>query len=222
MLVPSKYIKTQAERLNVLPAFIYVEREPDFVLAASVSGANLATGLCCQHQVDLILMDVQTENRENGLILNYSQLTGSHLDIDEGRRELRRTDKDGKQVSYDPPRYEYSYNFDFTITVDTPYFDEMSFRLNPRPIILESEAPSVFSLVRSINPSYNIEYRRYIQLADEMRAAVDHACAVSHAAPTANRVQNIPTPAASVEWICPACGGSNTGKFCEYCGTPRP
>ena len=39
MLVSSKYIKTQAERLNVLPAFIYVEREPDFVLAASVSGA---------------------------------------------------------------------------------------------------------------------------------------------------------------------------------------
>lgn len=222
MLVPSKYIKTQAERLNVLPAFIYVEREPDFVLAASVSGANLATELCCQQQVYLILMDVQTENRENGLILNYSQLTGSHLDIDEGRRELRRTDKDGKQVSYDPPRYEYSYNFDFTITVDTPYFDEMSFRLNPRPIILESEAPSVFSLVRSIGPSYNIEYRRYIQLADEMRAAVDQARAVSHAAPTANRVQNIPTPAASVEWICPACGGSNTGKFCEYCGTPRP
>ena len=130
MLVPSKYIKTQAERLNVLPAFIYVEMEPDF--------------------------------------------------------------------------------------------DEMSFRLNPRPIILESEAPSVFSLVRSIDPSYNIEYRRYIQLADEMRAAVDQARAVSHAAPTANKVQNIPTPAASVEWICPACGGSNTGKFCEYCGTPRP
>jgi|GEM_PF-1432717 len=222
MLVPSKYIKTQAERLNVLPAFIYVEREPDFVLAASVSGANLATELCCQQQVYLILMDVQTENRENGLILNYLQLTGSHLDIDEGRRELRRTDKDGKQVSYDPPRYEHSYNFDFTITVDTPYFDEMSFRLNPRLIILESEAPSVFSLVRSIDPSYNIEYRRYIQLADEMRAAVDQARAVSHAAPTANRVQNIPTPAASVEWICPACGGSNTGKFCEYCGTPRP
>ena len=143
------------------------------MLAASVSGANLATELCCQQQVDLILMDVQTENRENGLILNYSQLTGSHLDIDEGRRELRRTDKHGKQVSYYPPRSEYSYNFDFTITVDTPYFDEMSFRSNPRPIILESKAPSVFSLVRSIDPSYNIEYRRYIQLADEMRAAVD-------------------------------------------------
>ena len=21
---------------------------------------------------------------------------------------------------------------------------------------------------------------------------------------------------------CPACGGANTGKFCEYCGSPRP
>ena len=57
---------------------------------------------------------------------------------------------------------------------------------------------------------------------DFVLAAVDQARAVSHAAPTANRVQNIPTPAASVEWICPACGGSNTGKFCEYCGPPRP
>ena len=23
-------------------------------------------------------------------------------------------------------------------------------------------------------------------------------------------------------WTCPACGGANTGKFCEYCGSPRP
>lgn len=159
---------------------------------------------------------------ENADILDYSQLTGSRLDVDKGRHELRRTDKDGKQVSYDPPRYEYSYNFNLTITVNSPYFDEMNFRLSPRPIILESEAPSVFSLVRSIDPSYNIEYRRYMQLADEICAAIDQARAVSHTVPTANRVQSIPTPAASVEWICPACGGSNTGKFCEYCGTPRP
>ena len=45
----------------------YVEKEPDFALAASIPGAALAPELCCQQQVDLILMDVQTENRENGL-----------------------------------------------------------------------------------------------------------------------------------------------------------
>lgn len=34
---------------------------------ASIPGANLAPELCRQQPVDLILMDVQTENRENGL-----------------------------------------------------------------------------------------------------------------------------------------------------------
>ena len=39
----------------------YVEKEPDFVLAASIPGANLAPELCRQRQIDLILMDVQAE-----------------------------------------------------------------------------------------------------------------------------------------------------------------
>lgn len=45
----------------------YVEKEPAFALAASIPGTNLAPELCRQQPVDLILMDVQTENRENGL-----------------------------------------------------------------------------------------------------------------------------------------------------------
>lgn len=160
---------------------------------------------------------------ENADILDYSQLTGSRLDVDEGRHELRRIDKDGKQVSYDPPRYEYSYNFNLTIMVNSPYFDEMSFRLNPRPIILESEAPSVFSLARSIDPSYNIEYRRYMQLADEICAAIDHARSSGNAAQAAQEsTQSAPAAVAPSSWECPACGGANTGKFCEYCGTPHP
>ena len=31
--------------------------------------------------------------------------------------------------------------------------------------------------------------------------------------------QDIP---AAGPWTCPACGGNNQGKFCEYCGSPRP
>lgn len=160
---------------------------------------------------------------ENADILDYSQLTGCRVDIDENRRECKRTDKDGKQVSYNPPRYEYSYNFDLTVTVNTPYFDEMRFRLNPRPITMESEVPRGFSLTRSIDPSYNIEYRRYAQLADEICAAVEQARTRGHAAPAAQEMPcSAPAAAASGAWDCPACGGSNIGRFCEYCGTPRP
>ncbi len=160
---------------------------------------------------------------ENPDILDYSQLTGSRLDVDEDRRELKRTDKDGKQVSYDPPRYEYSYNFDLTVTVCSPYFDEMKFRVNPRPVTLESEAPRGFSIGRAIDPSYNIEYRKYKQQADEICEAIEKARAKGHAAPSAPVIQSEQplTVSASGTWVCPACGGSNTGKFCEYCGTPR-
>ena len=45
----------------------YVEKEPGFALAGSVPGADIAPALCARRQVDLVLMDVQTENRENGL-----------------------------------------------------------------------------------------------------------------------------------------------------------
>ena len=45
----------------------YVEKDPAFALAASIPGANLAPELCRRQPVDLVLMDVQTESRENGL-----------------------------------------------------------------------------------------------------------------------------------------------------------
>ena len=37
----------------------YVEKEPEFALAASIPGANLAPELCRQQPVDLILMDAR-------------------------------------------------------------------------------------------------------------------------------------------------------------------
>lgn len=46
----------------------YIEKEADFVLAASIPGANLAPAVCDGQKIDLICMDVQTENRENGLL----------------------------------------------------------------------------------------------------------------------------------------------------------
>lgn len=58
----------------------YIEKEPGLVLAASIPGANLAPELCRQQQVDLILMDVQTENRENGL-LAAEQIKHEHPQI---------------------------------------------------------------------------------------------------------------------------------------------
>ena len=44
-------------------------------------------------------------------ILDFDAITSCRVDIDEDRREQMREDSDGKEVSYVPPRYEYSYDF---------------------------------------------------------------------------------------------------------------
>ncbi len=61
-------------------------------------------------------------------VLDFADVTGCNLDIDESRTELKREDKDGKEISYNPPRYEYSYDFYITIFVNNDYFDEMRFQ----------------------------------------------------------------------------------------------
>ena len=51
-------------------------------------------------------------------VLDFSQVTGCRVDVDESRSELKRKDSEGNEVSYNPPRYEYSYDFYVIISVN--------------------------------------------------------------------------------------------------------
>ena len=46
---------------------------------------------------------------DNPDVLDFSQVTGVNLDVEEDASEAETEDKDGKSVSYNPPRYDYSY-----------------------------------------------------------------------------------------------------------------
>ena len=193
-------------------------------------------------------------------ILDFDAITGCRMDIDESRTELTREDADGKDVSYVPPRYEYSYDFDVIISVRHPYFDEMRFRLNDSSVYYEPAAMQqrpmmgqmgqmqrpmpgrpqpmqrpmmgqpmgMNRMANDVNPENCMEYRKYRQMGDEICQALEQARSggkqPAGAAPEENIImreaaQDIP---AAGPWTCPACGGANTGKFCEYCGSPRP
>ena len=178
-------------------------------------------------------------------ILDFDAITGCRMDIDESRTELTREDADGKDVSYVPPRYEYSYDFFLVISVRHPYFDEMRFSLNSSSVYYEpqklpqrapmshapmdrpSGRPKMINASR-VDPEDCAEYRKYRQMGDEICQALEQARSgdkqPAGAAPEENNImreaaQDIP---AAGPWTCPACGGANTGKFCEYCGSPRP
>ena len=178
-------------------------------------------------------------------ILDFDAITGCRMDIDESRTELTHEDADGKDVSYVPPRYEYSYDFFLIITVRHPYFDEMRFSLNSSSVYYEpqklpqrapmshapmdrpSGRPKMINASR-VDPEDCAEYRKYRQMGDEICQALEQARSggkqPAGAAPEENimmreAAQDIP---AAGPWTCPACGGANTGRFCEYCGSPRP
>lgn len=80
-------------------------------------------------------------HEENPDVLDYSQVTGCDLDINERKqektREVKSSDGKTKKVSYQPPRYTYSYDFYVRIYVNHPYFNEIKYRLNRSSIEYE-------------------------------------------------------------------------------------
>ena len=70
-------------------------------------------------------------------VLDYSQVTGCRVDVEEDKDEIKREGPDGTEISYVPPRYIYKYDFYVTINVNTPYFDEIRFRINNSTIEIE-------------------------------------------------------------------------------------
>ena len=179
-------------------------------------------------------------------ILDYTALTGCRVDIDESRTEQKREGPDGKEVSYNPPRYEYSYDFEVIISVNNPYFDEMKFRLNNSSVYIEPQNTMQRPMMGQMNsvgrmntmaagfdPESNREYRKYREMGDEIRAALlqvmetargggaVQTAPMQQEAPMQQQETFAPAPAAAGPWTCPACGGQNDGKLCEYCGAPR-
>ncbi|MBO2516855.1 MAG: hypothetical protein CW338_06185 [Clostridiales bacterium] len=63
-------------------------------------------------------------------IISLSQVLSCEIPVSESKRQLYTKDKDGKQVPYNPPRYEYSYSFDVKLTVNSPYFSDIRFDLS--------------------------------------------------------------------------------------------
>ena len=110
-------------------------------------------------------------------VLDFTAVTGCRLDIDQRQSEQKRRNEQGEQVSYVPPRYEFSYDFDILVTVTHPYFDEMKFQLNPRSVEVVTEMPAGFGgfggglrsgFQSGFDPSFNPEYRQWRQMAEQL------------------------------------------------------
>ena len=147
-------------------------------------------------------------------ILRFADVTGCNLDIDEDRSEIMREDKEGNQVSYNPPRYEYSYNFYIKIFVNNPYFDEIRFKLNTSSVDITPTPALLPGMPVRHDPEANVEYRNYKELGEEIRQALTQA-----RQDVREKMAQAAAPKAAV--TCPYCGATTTpdaSGCCEYCG----
>ena len=135
---------------------------------------------------------------ENPDVIDFAQVTGCDVDIRENRTEIKREDEEGKKVSYDPPRYDTDYEIWVTIHVNSPWFDEISFKSH----------------------SGQIEERGSEGYITAMRAATDIRDAltsVREEVRAAAAAANVP----KVARTCPHCNAStipDANGRCEYCG----
>lgn len=179
-----------------------------------------------------IVTEAQDIVKANPDIIEMSQVADCTMDIRHTRTELKRTNAEGKEVSYDPPQYEYDYAFWIEITlIGHPYINSMEFRLNGRDITIRSEARRglLGMTTDDIHPEFNVEYREYMEMATMvvalMKVGKDPQATVTPAAAPVAAPVAAPAPAANAgsgAWHCRSCGAENTGKFCQSCGSPRP
>ena len=96
---------------------------------------------------------------DNPDVIDASAITNVAVDIDESKHELRTKDDEGRSVSYNPPRYDYSYDFYVDIDVSHPYCSHRRIKVNSSSVwvrydYLQSRGITGFGN-RSMGTSFN-------------------------------------------------------------------
>jgi len=140
---------------------------------------------------------------ENPDVLSLSAVTGCNTSIEESKTELKTKNSEGKDVSYVPPRYKYSYDFTVQIHINSPWFSEIQFKLNSASIEQRSSA----------------EYREHDEIANQIKQALLTPASTAVNAPAVAPVASV---APGVALTCPVCGATTipgSNNRCEYCGS---
>ncbi len=127
-----------------------------------------------EEQKKFFVSNSKNYQSENPDVLELSLVTGCDLDIDKRKFEEMRENHEGQQVSYNPPRYRYEYDFNMVIRVNHPWFDEMRMRLNTVSveILPQTENGGFFDSIMDSLQSRSFEYNNYVNMGQEIKDAL--------------------------------------------------
>ena len=187
---------------------------------------------------------------ENPDVIPLSSVISCNLRIDEDKDEIFTQGKDGEEVSYNPPRYNFYYDFILEIKVNNPYFDEIEAKLNDSRVegmgtmeynrYQQTAQQVINNLTQNGNAGMNNGFNQpmnngYNQPMNNgynqpMNNGYNQPMNNGYNQPMNNGYNQQPAygqpvqPQAPVSqaWVCPACNATNEGgRFCMACGTPR-
>ena len=173
---------------------------------------------------------VTSESRyldDNPDIIPFENVISCSVDIDENEEELMRENKDGEEVSYNPPRFQHHYNFYIDMVIrDTPWFDAIRFNINDDDVTLETVKGSVdrsmdarrgsAGMPRTGNIPASREEKRY----QEYEQMCKKICQLVEEARSGASAQEAAVAGSEPPAFCTACGAPNDGsRFCQFCGT---
>ena len=157
---------------------------------------------------------------------------------------VRQKRKDGKTVSYQPPICDYEFDYTMSIRVNTSWFDDMDFRLNTFSIssekrneLMEVEQTGhqiIAALTQNdagmqngmsgmnMNPGMQpgMNMNPGMQPGMNMNPGMQSGMSMNPGMQSGMNMNAGMRPD-SGSWRC-QCGAENVGRFCEYCGQPRP
>ena len=151
-------------------------------------------------------------------LINLSQVRNVETDIRENKEEIFYKDSEGNEKSYEPRRYECDYEFNVTIHVDSPWFDEIELELS------DGNRPD-----RRFTDLYRAYEQKMHELADilmrrnERFRVWDGDGMMKQIRAEDELSDSLPVSQPSGEWVCPSCGSKDqSNNFCENCGCRRP
>ena len=170
--------------------------------------------------------------RENPDVIRLDQVVDAQIDVDTSKTEEKTKDAEGKQVSYNPPRYRYTYQFYLIVHVKHPWFDDIRVKYNKDAVIIETGAPvqlpGMFSAARAFTPQQpeperNADYQRYMAMGNEMCNALLNRNVQASAQPVPQEApQAAAVPQQMQKVACPYCKAvavPDAGGHCIYCGS---
>lgn len=193
-----------------------------------------------------IVTSDSTWQDSNPDIIEFSQVLSVNTNIEENKSEIYYQDNEGNDKSYNPPRYECEYEFRVEISVDSPWFNEISLELSNFSHRPESRySPQYNELEMMMNelsavltgqqmpaqPMPNTGYQQagynqpmgvYGQPQNMGYQQGTYSQPQYGNQPMYNTQQSFNQAQTGATWFCQNCGTQNGGQFCQSCGAPQP